>query len=337
MAPTLANTIGAAYLGIVASCILFGITNVQVYVYYLRYGARDSMLHKISVAILWVLDALHLGITVSVGYHYLMVGFSGINAIPATLKLQSILNIIIVVFVQGLYVVRLWKLSKGLNSSRAIPVVVGIIIAVAGVLAIYVVALLTKIDTLVNLTKVHWGIQASFGASTAVDSVIAAAICYYLQKSRSGFIQSNTVVSTLMQYTLCSGLLTSACSLSTLTAFTIVPDNMIFLGIEFSLAKVYVNSFIAMLNARDSIRAKQDGNCDISVNLSRVRSLPPGSNPSGHAESDKLSVYPITPLTTITPITPIGGCREVVTNQVYGSPKSAFHLPRADESNSNSV
>lgn len=83
-----------------------------------------------------------------------------------------------------------------------------------------------------------------------------------------------------------------------------MPNNMIFLAVEFSLTKctfsmpvsfwkwliiplVYVNSFIAMLNARDSIRAKNDdGNHDISISLTPVRSFRSISSPGGRIDSD---------------------------------------------------
>ena len=53
---------------------------------------------------------------------------------------------------------------------------------------------------------------------------------------------------------------------------------------------VYVNSFIAMLNARDSIRAEIDeGSRDISINLTPVRclrSVRSVSSRGGHVDSD---------------------------------------------------
>ena len=53
---------------------------------------------------------------------------------------------------------------------------------------------------------------------------------------------------------------------------------------------VYVNSFIAMLNARDSIRAKSDDcNRDISISLTPARSMHSMrsvSSPGGHVDSD---------------------------------------------------
>ncbi|CAK5270802.1 unnamed protein product, partial [Mycena citricolor] len=60
---TLENTLGAVFLGLVVSCILFGVSSLQMYFYYHHYP-HDTLLHKSSIAALWVLDALHLSLTV---------------------------------------------------------------------------------------------------------------------------------------------------------------------------------------------------------------------------------------------------------------------------------
>ena len=43
--------------------------------------------------------------------------------------------------------------------------------------------------TMLSNKRNQWAVQASFGVSAGVDTLIAAAMCYYLQKSRSGFSQ----------------------------------------------------------------------------------------------------------------------------------------------------
>ncbi|KIM82113.1 hypothetical protein PILCRDRAFT_485190 [Piloderma croceum F 1598] len=77
--------------------------------------------------------------------------------------------------------------------------------------------------------------------------------------------------------------------MSALITYIVMPDNLIFLAIELSLTKclscplthshsslncaapaVYINSFLAMLNARQSIRGKNEEG--VSINLSELRS-----------------------------------------------------------------
>ncbi|KAH9477178.1 hypothetical protein JR316_0011096 [Psilocybe cubensis] len=54
-----------------------------------------------------------------------------------------------------------------------------------------------------------------------------------------------------MQYSLSSGLLTSACSLSAMFTFILMPNTFIFIALEFLVTQLYVGSFVAMLNARE--------------------------------------------------------------------------------------
>ncbi|KAK7439518.1 hypothetical protein VKT23_017447 [Stygiomarasmius scandens] len=88
-------------------------------------------------------------------------------------------------------------------------------------------------------------------------------MCYYLKKSQGSEQRLNSKISTVMQYTLSSGLLTSAVSLSTLFTYTLMPNNLIFLGLQFLLTKFYVGSFLAMLNARHRPSNKAPGYSDV--------------------------------------------------------------------------
>ncbi|KAJ3500944.1 hypothetical protein NMY22_g19090 [Coprinellus aureogranulatus] len=95
-----------------------------------------------------------------------------------------------------------------------------------------------------------WVIAAALGTSTAIDFFIAIAMCWYLRKSRGSGSRLNSRIDLVMQYTLSSGLLTSACSLATMFTYLLLPNTFVFLGLEFMLTKFYVGSFFAMLNAR---------------------------------------------------------------------------------------
>lgn len=67
-----------------------------------------------------------------------------------------------------------------------------------------------------NVGLLQWSIISSLATSTTIDFAIAAAMCFYLRKSKGDEQRLNTRISRVMQYTLNSGLLTSACSLSAL-------------------------------------------------------------------------------------------------------------------------
>ncbi|KAJ7342397.1 hypothetical protein DFH08DRAFT_1082017 [Mycena albidolilacea] len=302
-APTLDNTLGAVFLGVVVSCILFGVSALQVYYYY-HYYPNDSSLHKLSVALLWVLDITHLSLSIAAAYHYGVSGFGrqeGLGMIIWPVKLQILINVVIVLLVQSLYAYRVWLLSgyhhgvlgylvrvghrRGLfsvvlarllslslffesESDITIFTAIGIVLSYetyvhfpSSISSLFnfpipLACMLTHtarytISTWIQAARVAWAVEASFAASTAIDMIISVAMCYYLRKSMGGERVLNSRISGLMQYSLSCGVFTSACSLSCLFTFILMPNNLVFLALSYLLTRLYVNSFLAMMNARD--------------------------------------------------------------------------------------
>ncbi|PBK59669.1 hypothetical protein ARMSODRAFT_1027215 [Armillaria solidipes] len=113
--PLIETTFGACYVGTIIAAILFGISNLQVVIYYKRYP-NDWWVYRYSVALLWVLDTLHVGLSTHALYFYLitMSGdlIGGLENGLWSMKLQLSLNISLVIYVQWLYVIRLWRLGR---------------------------------------------------------------------------------------------------------------------------------------------------------------------------------------------------------------------------------
>jgi hypothetical protein len=272
MAATLANTIGAAFLGTVFAAMLYGITNLQVYLYFQNYR-NDWRVQKYSVALLWVLDTLHLSLTIAAVYHYLIDSFGSQTAIQLvvwTFKLQIAVNVIIIIVIQTLYAVRVWKLGR--HYQRIWPVLVAVIVASGYAIGIVLAVKTYNIRTFAEMSRMSWVIYASFSWSTAIDIVIAIAMCFYLMRSKSGFSGTNNKIIAIIRMTLISGFLTSACSLTALITYGTMPDTLVFLGIEFLLTKLYINSFLAMLNARQSVR-DQDTSTGNSLTATKILNI----------------------------------------------------------------
>ncbi|SJL16918.1 uncharacterized protein ARMOST_20450 [Armillaria ostoyae] len=101
--PSIDTTFGACYIGTIIAAILFGISNLQVVIYYKRYP-NDWWVYRYSVALLWVLDTLHVGLSTHALYFYLITMFGdlsgGLENGLWSMKLQLSLNISLVVYVQ---------------------------------------------------------------------------------------------------------------------------------------------------------------------------------------------------------------------------------------------
>ncbi|KIM37528.1 hypothetical protein M413DRAFT_257046 [Hebeloma cylindrosporum] len=254
---TLDNTIGAAFLGLSASCLLTGIAIVQAHLYY-RNHPRDWMFQKVAVGVLIALAVLHMAFTLHALYFYLITNFGNPKALRTVIwsfKLEVIFNTIMVVLVQSLYAMRVWKLGN--HFSRFWPALVGFIVAGGWGVGILSIANACRQTDFGNLDSMRNVIYATFSTATAVDIIIATAMCYYLNRSRSPFQGTNHKIFLIMRYVLISGFLTSACSLSTLISYATMPYNLVFIGIDFLLPNLYVNSYFAMLNARKYINERE--------------------------------------------------------------------------------
>ncbi|KIM38415.1 hypothetical protein M413DRAFT_30239 [Hebeloma cylindrosporum] len=280
---TVDNTLGAAFLGIAASCILIGISMVQTHSYYQSYP-KDWMFQKVAVGVLMSLAILHTVFTIHAIYFYLIVNFGNPKGLGSVIwsvyselqgdphymflisltdactnhQLQVVFNTIMVLLVQGLYAMRVWKPSTP---------TVGV-----GFLSIVESFKQTSFNNLDSMKKV---LYATFSIATGIDFVIAGAMCYYLNKSRSSFVGTNNKILTIMRYVLITGCVTSACSFSALITFATMPYNMVFLGIDFLLPNLYFTSYIAMLNARKSTNERETTS---SADVSKVVHVRSGIN-----------------------------------------------------------
>ncbi|KAJ8462066.1 hypothetical protein ONZ45_g6186 [Pleurotus djamor] len=272
---TLNNTIGALYVGTIIAAILYGFTTLQAYWYYHWYARRDTIVHRLAVGGLWCLDTLHLILICHGVYHYMVTGFGnfiGLLNIVWSLQLQVTINVFIIFAVHSLYTYRVWLLGgyhkNGIAAYIACAALMGGL-AIGIVLAYEVYTTVTFADH----ERIGYAIMASLAVSTFIDFVIAGAMCYYLKKSKGPQSHLNSKISTLMQFVLGSGFLTSATSMAALISYAVMPDTLIYIGIESFLTKLYINSFLAMLNARDARVSREQEEHNLSI---RITSLSKG-------------------------------------------------------------
>ncbi|KLO19734.1 hypothetical protein SCHPADRAFT_885320 [Schizopora paradoxa] len=120
-----------------------------------------------------------------------------------------------------------------------------------------------------------WVILTSLGLTTATDLSIASTLCFYLAKWRNSyFAGTRSVIASLLQYTIQTGLLATLWSVGSIVAFVLRPKSDITIIFNLSLSKVYINALLASLNARDSLRKKSRK----PNNTLRVISIEDGSN-----------------------------------------------------------
>lgn len=114
------------------------------------------------------------------------------------------------------------------------------------------------------------------------DVLTSCALCFYLNKLRTGYSKSDSTVSSLTRYAVNCGVLTSAFSLATVITvsdlrfavlsstchpvltlcaqYDLLPGKFVFMSFYFIVSKLYAVSFLATLNTRTLIRGRGTDN-----------------------------------------------------------------------------
>jgi len=263
-----AENLGAQYLAVVLSSILFGITTLQVYIYHQNYP-KDKIHNRIVVPVLWVLDAFHLSLVIHANYVYLVLQLP-LDHVLWSMDAGILDTELITVIVTSLYAVRIWNFARRPRRYLACVLVVAQLLqTTASIVDLYTTYSCRDMS---QLSRSFWTIQFSLASHAFVDCFLAGAMCYYLQKGRSGFSPTDSTVVKLMQYVIGSGMVTAAFAIATLVAITIRPYGLLWTVFYFLLSKLYINSFLAFLNARQHIRKRIEGpSLPTSMSFSDVR------------------------------------------------------------------
>ncbi|KAI1798239.1 hypothetical protein LXA43DRAFT_1088364 [Ganoderma leucocontextum] len=263
------DTLGAVFLGTIATSCLYGITVVQTYIYYKR-NASDPAYLQALVFLLWVLDSLHLALIVHAVYFYAVTNFS--NILNLLVPTWSILSQIIVtgvsdLAVRGVFCHRVWKLSEQ-NFFLMVAIAISSLTVFSGSIAFAVKGF--SIPSFTRLSEISDILYLSLGSGVVADVLIAGSMCVLLAKRRTGFSRTDSMVRVLMMYSINTGALTSLCALLTLLTYASMPDNFVFMAFYFVLPKLFLNSLLATLNARRPLRESNSGGDMVSIPLSNT-------------------------------------------------------------------
>ncbi|KAK0484097.1 hypothetical protein EDD18DRAFT_1112149 [Armillaria luteobubalina] len=246
--PSIGETFGVLYIGATIAAILFGITNLQMVIYYKKYP-NDMSFYRYSVALLWVLDALHVAFTTHALYLYLIDMFGDLSGAMLHSvwyvsgwrhKVQLGMNVATVVYVQGCqnscdiwFVIPQPQISRKFPTSKygiAHPAIVWIVLdAYLNIIDIQSCCLFH------GVSNRHPGNPHDVLLS-AQEQSSHEFLHYGFPPSKSDVPHYCVRVFRAQEFNLAAN------------SFIVWPDTLIFLGIVFVLPKLYVNSLLAMFN-----------------------------------------------------------------------------------------
>ncbi|KAK0201665.1 hypothetical protein DFS33DRAFT_1349111 [Desarmillaria ectypa] len=249
------STYGSAFVGLIAASILYGVMLIQTCIYFNRNDSRDPVYVRSAVALLCILDTVHLILCIMTLYWHLITNFSNVSSLDHltwSMNVQTGFNGFIALIVECVFARRVYILSRNIFITTTIVVLscfhfgLGIVFTLKSF----------RLGSMGEFQQLIWVTSAGNGSSAAADILIAASLCFYLYRSRTGYSRTDSLISTLIVYSVTTGLVSSLIGIVIVITFAVMPNNYIWLAFCWVGGKCYVNSFLASLNCRCSLREK---------------------------------------------------------------------------------
>ncbi|KAH9060506.1 hypothetical protein EDB87DRAFT_1683737 [Lactarius vividus] len=287
----ISNTFGAAFVGLLVSTMLFGLTIGQAFVTLVDGYTIDQKALKFFIGFLLITETFHTVLCVYALYWYLILNFGNvesldynvwamnlqtmISSIPGSavqLFVACALSLTVIVLTQRSYYTRRIYL---VSESIFFPIVIVALVVSGNSLSYFVTAKEFALKRFSAVRSLYWLSCLAMASAVLVDILVAGVMCWSLYRKKTGFVRTDSVIMTLMAYTINSGLLTSLLGTAMTVSYIITPSSLIPVAFFWIMGKCYVNSLLAMLNSRDYVREQlSTGNPDNASNLSSIRIEP---------------------------------------------------------------
>ncbi|KAJ6488159.1 hypothetical protein C8R47DRAFT_1320543 [Mycena vitilis] len=247
------NTFGAWLIGLIVSAVLFGVTCLQVYLYFTKHCTRDPAFVKSFVALLLSLDTFHLALTSHVMYSATITNFGEYTQLVRptwSFPTSILIGFLLSVQVQLFYAFRIYIIS---NKQLVMPIIIAICAFAEFGLGIVFMRKTFQAPVFIDTDMVYPA--SALSLVVVCDVLVAAAMIYYLLKNRSEIQTTNRAINLLVSCFVSSGALTmvfAICSLVTLLAM----NTMIYTPFFLVTVRLYALSFMTILNCREHVRER---------------------------------------------------------------------------------
>ncbi|KAJ7652119.1 hypothetical protein DFH06DRAFT_1094356 [Mycena polygramma] len=250
------GTLGALEIGSTGCTFLFGILTVQVYIYQRTYSA-DSRFIKALVGSVWILELGHTIGTNHAVYYMTIKAFGRpdlLVKLPNSLAVTLLFEGFMTFLVEGFFTYRVYRIY----GTRYIAVFW--FLAAMRLLASAAMCILCFIPPVpvpfsAFAAKYDWLLEIIQIIGALVDVGIAVALCiYYFRHKDTTFTSTNKLIDKLIAWAVSTGLTTSLISVLTLVFFLTMKNNLVWVSMYVLVGKVYSNSLLATLNARNGLR-----------------------------------------------------------------------------------
>ncbi|THH08474.1 hypothetical protein EW145_g2679 [Phellinidium pouzarii] len=215
-----------------------------------------------------LMDTLHSILITHTCYYYLISNYfdppkllDGVWSLRISITLTGFIITIAHVFFSR----RIHLFSKSLW----IPIAIMAISTVRLAFAIATTVVSFDEFTFIKFQGFTWLVCLTLGLDMISDIMITVSLCWFLQRSKTGFEKTDSVIDKLLLYAINTGLLTILFNIAVLICAGIMPDNLIFIGMFFIISKLYTNNLLAVCR----IGRKRSSICALWLDYASVLSI----------------------------------------------------------------
>ncbi|OSD07667.1 hypothetical protein PYCCODRAFT_1455784 [Trametes coccinea BRFM310] len=263
----LAQSYGPILIGANLSCVAWGISCMQLFLYYTNYE-NDSVALKIFVFCIWIMDAVGQAMVLAGLWPALITRWGSLAELSVSQPLlvhHVWLAATVGAIVQVFFLRRIYKFASGRNRLLLCILLLQMPFILWQIVGAIIYTVWQAEDSSLGALTEHRAVvlEISLRADTAfIDIAIAVAMVYSLYRQRSAnFARSKRLVHRLIILTIVTGLWTAIIAIVVLSLIAAFPTGLQFSAVEFPLNALYVNALLANLNARKFLR-----NADVEFN-----------------------------------------------------------------------
>lgn len=267
------KTMGTWFCGGFGDFLLMGAVLSMTASYWVQYGSTDALVHRLFVVVSFILNALLSIQFATILWHKLIVGFGDYLAAayssPWYATIQPLTCEIVLFVSQLFFIVRLWRMLGGLRFLLVL-LVPTMLMGLAGFIALTTqIYMMSSVETMSNLTKTFY--VASVGV-VASDVIVTGASSYYLNKFKTGFKRTDSLIARLLHLTWVTAAFPMVCSTLCLIFYVTLSStgNSTFAAFNMIAPKLYTVSMLYTLNSRQMLGERDSAFCmstDVNVNI----------------------------------------------------------------------
>ncbi|KAJ7773909.1 hypothetical protein B0H16DRAFT_114575 [Mycena metata] len=255
--PAFAHIFAPAFWGFCVSVLLFGVTALQGYLYFTHYN--DKLWIGLLAGGMITLDILSMALISQSMYHYILPHFGSLaplSTITPELTVECLISALLtfgsqMYFAYQLFIVRRPGIIARLANLSLVTfgtIGLGTGIGFAALMFMFPQEVFANRN---HTLAILAGVSKGFSAGANIVATIA--MCSFLSLADTGLPPGSNMTDTILHLLINRAILVSVAQTCLLVTFFATSNHLWWLAFHIPTTKLYVTTFFAMLNARDSV------------------------------------------------------------------------------------